>query len=159
MAKKKHKLYIIYAVISVCCILFMWVNGWQYMILRARQPTTYIHMDTFILNEILSQPIHITLMHFHVLLIVYITFPFVYAVRAAIMAKIIDRDTQTETSSSSNLTKGKAAQTTKFSIHVQAVFKKSPGRVLAGAPRRAPITLAASTQDLECRCPRLKINK
>lgn len=116
------------------------------------------HIYSYGHHYIYSQPIHIS-DAFSVLLIVYITFPFVYAVRAAIMAKIIDRDTQTETSSSSNLTKGKAAQTTKFSIHVQAVFKKSPGRVLAGAQRRALITLAASSQDLECRCPRLKINK
>lgn len=92
----------------------------------------------------------------NICLIIYLIFFF-----AAIIAKIIDRDTQTETSNSnSSPTKGKPGQSsTKFSIQVSQVFKKSPGKPLAGAPRRAPYTLLASTQDLECRCPKLKINK
>lgn len=70
------------------------------------------------------------------------------------MAKIIDRNTPSETS---NPTKDQAL--TKFIISVQAVFKKSSGGILGTASRRTPITLVIPTKDLECRCPKLKTNK
>lgn len=82
------------------------------------------------------------------------------------MARIIDRDTQTQpietTSNQHQIMKGMqtaAASTTKFTISVQAVFKRGNGRTIVGSTRRTPITLVIATRDLECRCPKLKTNK
>lgn len=77
------------------------------------------------------------------------------------MAKIIDRESQTAEATASQ-TKGSAAQLTKFTISVQAVFKKSvgdPGASLIAIQRRTPIVLLVPTKDLECRCLRIKTNK
>lgn len=73
---------------------------------------------------------------------------------SAIMAKIIDRNTPSETSNPT-----KEPPLTKFIISVQTIFKKSSGGILGNASRRTPITLVIPTKDLECRCPKLKTNK
>lgn len=76
---------------------------------------------------------------------------FTFLFLSAIMAKVIGRDM------SQGSTKGSTAGEVRFQLNVQAVFKKSIGQ--GGALRQTPVILVVPTKDLECRCPRIKINK
>lgn len=79
----------------------------------------------------------------------------------AIMAKVIGRDTSSETSSENYMKSGSQEETVRFTINVLAIFKKSS--MMKGTTsamlRRGPLTWEIPLKDLECRCPRIKMNK
>lgn len=102
-----------------------------------------------------------------------------------IMAKVIAKDTKPDNgnlksnSNSGSITTnrnqnshqypnnrddGTATAVVKFTLSVQKVFKRSPnpGSPLSVALRRSQsshVSLVVAVQDLECRCPRIKVNK
>lgn len=79
----------------------------------------------------------------------------------AIMVKVIGRETSTEVSSSEQYTKENQEEMVKFDISIQAIFKRSSP--VAGASttlmKRGPMTWMIPYKDLECRCPKIKINR
>ncbi|KAL1375655.1 hypothetical protein pipiens_017371 [Culex pipiens pipiens] len=95
-----------------------------------------------------------------------------------IMAKVTAKDTKPDNgnlkSSSSSITTNTNSQNSyshssdatavvKFTLSVQKVFKRSPspGSPLSVALRRSSqhVTLVVDVQDLECRCPKIRVNK
>lgn len=96
------------------------------------------------------------------------------------MAKVTAKDTKPDNgnlkSSSSSITTNTNSQNSysnshssdatavvKFTLSVQKVFKRSPspGSPLSVALRRSSqhVTLVVDVQDLECRCPKIRVNK
>lgn len=73
---------------------------------------------------------------------------------AAIMGRIIDRDSRNEPN---RFAKDSPYQSAKFNINIQAVFKKSQDS--ASTTARKTVPLIVSAKDLECRCPKLKPNR
>ena len=67
------------------------------------------------------------------------------------MCKIIERNEPNRYS------KDPQYQSSKFSISIQAVFKKSQDSVYSVVRRTVPLLISA--KDLECRCPKIKANK
>ncbi|XP_046801940.1 netrin-A isoform X1 [Lucilia cuprina] len=94
----------------------------------------------------------------------------------AIMAKVIGREQSTEVTSSEQYTKENQNQqmndadsaetdeqmaTVKFDIQIQAIFKRTPLEYATTNTilRRGPMTWIIPVQNLECRCPKIKMNK
>lgn len=95
------------------------------------------------------------------------------------MAKVTAKDTKPDNgnlkSSSSSITTNTNSQNSyshssndatavvKFTLSVQKVFKRSPspGSPLSVALTRSSqhVTLVVDVQDLECRCPKIRVNK
>lgn len=73
---------------------------------------------------------------------------------AAILAKVISRDMNPQQQQSDK---------TKFNLHMQTIFKKNKslnGPLSNNQLRRSTIvSLFVSNRDLECKCPKLKLNK
>ncbi|XP_058821715.1 netrin-B-like isoform X1 [Topomyia yanbarensis] len=79
-----------------------------------------------------------------------------------IMAKVIAKDTKTDNGNLKNTANQNNSDVAKFTLSVQKVFKKSPSpsSPLAVALRRSShIALVVDVKDLECRCPRVKVNR
>lgn len=73
------------------------------------------------------------------------------------MAKVIRRDTTTSVVRNP-LNEQEPVEVVRFSIVVQAVFKKTPeSEIPVGAHRRA--ILEIPLRDLECQCPKIRLNK
>ncbi|XP_011207088.2 netrin-A isoform X4 [Bactrocera dorsalis] len=95
----------------------------------------------------------------------------------AIMAKVIGRESSTEvTSSSEQYTKenqqmdrddeteameDNAPETVKYDIQIQAIFKRTPLEYATTNTilKRGPLTWIIPIKNLECRCPRIKMNR
>lgn len=79
----------------------------------------------------------------------------------AIMVKVIGRETSTEVSSSEQYTKESQEEMVKFDISIQAIFKRSTPVVGASTTmmKRGPMTWMIPYKDLECRCPKIKLNR
>lgn len=93
------------------------------------------------------------------------------------MAKVTAKDTKpdngnlksssssitTNTNSQNSYSSNDATAVVKFTLSVQKVFKRSPspGSPLSVALRRSSqhVTLVVDVQDLECRCPKIRVNK
>lgn len=70
------------------------------------------------------------------------------------MGRIVERDARTE---ANRFVKDPSYQPVKYSIIIQAVFKKSQDSVATTVRKTVP--LIVSVKDLECRCPKLKPNR
>uniref|UniRef100_A0A336LT47 CSON004133 protein n=1 Tax=Culicoides sonorensis TaxID=179676 RepID=A0A336LT47_CULSO len=84
----------------------------------------------------------------------------------AIMARVVGRETATAIKSASsrevtsnNKNRGEYADMVKFNLIIQQIFKRTDDGPLADAVKRTPITMMISVNDLQCQCPKVKINK
>ena len=94
----------------------------------------------------------------------------------AIMAKVIGREQSTEVTSSEQYTKEnqnpqmndadstemeEQMSTVKYDIQIQAIFKRTPLEYATTNTilRRGPMTWIIPVKNLECRCPKIKMNK
>ncbi|TMW45053.1 hypothetical protein DOY81_009867, partial [Sarcophaga bullata] len=94
----------------------------------------------------------------------------------AIMAKVIGREQSTEVTSSEQYTKenqnpqmndadstemDEQMSTVKYDIQIQAIFKRTPLEYATTNTilRRGPMTWIIPVKNLECRCPKIKMNK
>lgn len=93
------------------------------------------------------------------------------------MAKVIGRESSTEvTSSSEQYTKenqqmdpddeteameDNTPETVKYDIQIQAIFKRTPLEYATTNTilKRGPLTWIIPIKNLECRCPRIKMNR
>lgn len=81
-----------------------------------------------------------------------------------IMAKVTAKDTKPDNANlkSNPNHSPNSNDVVKFTLSVQKVFKRSPSpnSPLALSLRRSThVTLVVEVKDLECRCPRIKVNK
>lgn len=80
------------------------------------------------------------------------------------MARVVGRETATAIKSassreSSNRNRGESSDMVKFNLILQQIFKRTDDGPLADAVKRTPITLMISLKDLQCQCPKVKMNK
>uniref|UniRef100_A0A0A1WLV7 Netrin-A n=1 Tax=Zeugodacus cucurbitae TaxID=28588 RepID=A0A0A1WLV7_ZEUCU len=92
----------------------------------------------------------------------------------AIMAKVVGRESSTEVTSSSEQytkenqqmdpddeTEDNTPETVKYDIQIQAIFKRTPLEYATTNTilKRGPLTWIIPIKNLECRCPRIKMNR
>lgn len=79
---------------------------------------------------------------------------------AAIMARVVGRETATAIkSASSREATNRHPDMVKFNLIIQQIFKRTDDGPLADAVKRTPISLMISLKDLQCQCPKIKMNK
>lgn len=79
-----------------------------------------------------------------------------------IMAKVTAKDTKTDNGNlkSSTNYNSNSNDVVKFILSVQKVYKRSPSpNNLLALRRSTHVTLVVDVKDLECRCPRIKVNR
>lgn len=80
------------------------------------------------------------------------------------MARVVGRETATAIKSASsrevpNRNRGESSDMVKFNLIIQQIFKRTDEGPLADAVKRTPISLMISLKDLQCQCPKVKMNK
>lgn len=82
-----------------------------------------------------------------------------FVITAAIMARVVGREAATSTKSSVSRESAVAKDMVKFNLIVLQIFKRSSEGPLADAVKRMPVSLIVSSKELECNCPKIKVNK
>lgn len=75
------------------------------------------------------------------------------------MARVIGREAASSTKSSGSREAAVAKDMIKFNLIMVQIFKRSDEGPLANAVKRMPISLIVSSKDIECNCPKIKVNK
>lgn len=87
------------------------------------------------------------------------------------MAKVTGRETSTEVTSSeqyntkeSNSQQRSDDETVKFDLQIQSIFKRNPSESATTTTvntilKRGPMTWTIPYKNLECKCPKIKINR
>lgn len=79
------------------------------------------------------------------------------------MVRVVGRESASATKSINsrevNKNRGDTTDMVKFNLIILQIFKRTDDGPLADAVKRTPITLLVSSKDLQCQCPKIKINR
>lgn len=75
------------------------------------------------------------------------------------MVRVVGRESASSTKSSVSREVAVGKDMVKFNLIVLQIFKRSNEGPLADAVKRMPVSLIVSSRDLECNCPKIKVNK